>query len=91
MAAVFEPALREGLQAAALPAGVADAVWAQRDKLGALQAPPGTPAEAAQAVRAAVERGFVAGFRWIMGVSALLGVAAAAVAAFTVERDRPAR
>jgi EmrB/QacA subfamily drug resistance transporter len=86
MAAVFEPALREGLQAASLPAGVADAVWEQRDKLGALHAPEGSTPEAAQAVRSVVEQGFVAGFRWIMGVSALLGVAAAAVAAFTIER-----
>jgi len=92
MAGVFEPALREGLRSAALPPDVADAVWSQRDMLGALRAPDDAPAGAAHTVREAVHHGFVAGFRWIMGVSAALALLAGAIAFATIERGvQPAR
>jgi EmrB/QacA subfamily drug resistance transporter len=87
MAAVFEPRLRAAMQAAGLPADVADAIWRQRDRLAAIEPPAG--AEAAQAVRAAVKEAFVAGYRWIMGLSALLALASAAVAAWWVDDARP--
>jgi len=87
MASVFEPLLREGL-AAHLPAGLGDAVWKQRDKLAAITAPPGTSAEAAAAIHAVVHSAFVAGYRWIMGVSAALAAASALVAHLLLDRGK---
>jgi EmrB/QacA subfamily drug resistance transporter len=80
MAAVFEPALRAALAQASLPPGIADAVWQQRDKLAGIELPAG-----AEAARAAVNGAFVAGYRWIMVVSAVLAAAGAGVAAAWLE------
>jgi EmrB/QacA subfamily drug resistance transporter len=80
MASVFEPRLHEGLQAARLPTAVVDAVWKERDKLAAI-VPPANAAAVGPAVKAA----FVAGYRWIMGVSAGLALASAVVAALMLD------
>jgi EmrB/QacA subfamily drug resistance transporter len=80
MAALFEPRLRQALAAAGLPEDVVRAVWEQRDKLGAIRAPAEMGAEVARAVHAAVAEAFVAGYRWIMGASAVLAVVGAGVA-----------
>ena len=77
MAAVFEPRLRAAL--ATLPADLADAVWQQRGRLAAIEVAPGSAA--AGQVRVAVQEAFVAGYRWIMVVSAVLAAASGAVAA----------
>jgi predicted outer membrane lipoprotein len=87
MAAVFEPQLQAALQAG-VPAEAAAAAWQQRDRLAAIELPAHSPGAAAVAV--AVKDAFVAGYRWIMGVSALLAVASAAVAAAWLEKV-PAR
>jgi succinyl-CoA synthetase alpha subunit len=79
MASVFEPRLQQGLADARLPREAADAVWAQRDKLAAIAAPAGA---AADAVRSA----FIAGYRWIMVVSAALAAAGALAAALLITR-----
>jgi len=90
MAAVFEPGLREGLQAARLPADAAGAIWQQRDRLAAIELPAGLSGAAAEAAQAAVREAFVAGYRWIMVLSAGLALASAGVAALWIEA-RPAR
>jgi predicted MFS family arabinose efflux permease len=81
MASIFEPRLQQGLAATGLPREAVDAVWAQRDKLAAIKAPAGA---ATDAVRAA----FVAGYRWIMVVSAALALASALAAALLLERKK---
>ena len=81
MAAVFEPSLRAAL--GSLPPAEAEAVWQQRDKLAAIEVP-----RRAEHARAAVNDAFVAGYRWIMAVSAVLSAAGAAVAAAWVS-DAP--
>ncbi|GAB2582677.1 MFS transporter [Ramlibacter solisilvae] len=88
MAAVFEPRLRAAT--AGLPEEVAAAVWQQRDRLAAIELPAGSPG--AQQAQAAVHEAFVAGYRWIMVVSAALALASAGAAALWVENvgQRPA-
>ena len=56
-----------GGQASGLPQQVVAAVWAERDKLAAVQAPKGASPGAAAVVGQAVKEGFVAGFRVLMG------------------------
>jgi predicted MFS family arabinose efflux permease len=79
MASVFEPRLQQGLAAAGLPADLANQVWAQRDKLAAIAAPPGAASDAVHAA-------FVAGYRWIMAVSAALAAGSALAAAFFIDK-----
>lgn len=79
MVLVFEPHLRAGLEAARIPRETAEAIWQQRDRLAAIEVPAG-----AEAARAAVKEAFVAGYRWIMAVSAALALASAGVAALWI-------
>ena len=79
MASVFEPRLQQALAGSGLSREAMDAVWAQRDKLAAIPAPAGV---ASDAVKAA----FVAGYRWIMAVSAALALASALAAAVLLDR-----
>lgn len=88
MASVFEPRLQQALASAGLHGEIADAVWSQRDKLAAIELPRGLPADAAAAARDAVHQSFVAGYRWIMVVSAGLAVASAVVAVLWIDGRR---
>jgi hypothetical protein len=56
----------------------------QRSKLAAIELPVAAGAEAA---RAAIDHAFVAGYRWIMLVSAALAFASAAVAWVTIDNE----
>jgi EmrB/QacA subfamily drug resistance transporter len=85
MALVFEPRLQQGLSSAGLPREFADAIWSQRDRLAAIELPPVLQGEAAAAARNAVHQAFVAGYRWIMALSAALALASAIVAAVCVD------
>lgn len=90
LAQVFEPRLHEALAHARLPAGVADAVYAQRDKLGAIAAPAGAASAAAAQVHDAVRQAFVAGFRAAMLTCAGLALASAASAWWLISGRPPA-
>jgi EmrB/QacA subfamily drug resistance transporter len=85
MAFVFEPQLQRDLAQAGLPPDLAAAIWKQRDKLAATEIPRDASPEMLLAARSAVHDGFVAGYRWIMGVSAALALASALVAALWVD------
>lgn len=85
MATIFEPRLNDGLKGNGIPPEVVKAVWAERDKLAAIAVPPGAGEEA---VRAAVQHAFVAGYRVIMGVSAAMALASAAIAAAFLRERR---
>jgi MFS family permease len=89
MGLVFGPALQQGLRDAALAPALVEAAWAQRDRWGALRM-DGLDAPTAQAVQAAVQQAFVAGYRWIMSASAVLAVLGAVIAASTLARHQPA-
>jgi preprotein translocase subunit SecG len=84
MAAAFEPRLRAALDT--LTPDLAEAVWRQRGRLGAIEV-PGDSTGALHA-RAAVQEAFVAGYRWIMATSALLALASAAVGAMWIRDVR---
>jgi len=79
MALVFEPKLQRALADAGVPADLANAIWAQRDKLAAIDVPRG-----AATARDAVHDAFVAGYRTIMVASAALSLASALVAAIWI-------
>lgn len=85
MATVFEPRLQQGLALAGMPRELADALWSQRDRLAAIELPRGLADEAAAAGRDAVHQAFVAGYRWIMVLSAALALASALVAAIWID------
>ena len=69
---VFEPTLLERLRAAGASAQTQAFMQAQVSKLAAATPPPGLPADAARQVSDALAQASVAGFRWVMGLSALL-------------------
>lgn len=83
LAGVFDPHLRAAL-AAAVPPDIADAAWARRGRLAALEPPASASAEAALAIRDATKAAFVAGFRAVMLTSAVLAFASAVVAFKTI-------
>ena len=89
LAQVFEPRLHDALAQARLPAGVADAVYAQRSRLGAIAPPAGTASAVAAQVRDAVGHAFVAGFRAVMLTSAGLALASALSAWWLISGRRP--
>jgi EmrB/QacA subfamily drug resistance transporter len=86
---VFEPRLHEALAHAQLPAGVAEAVEAQRAKLGAIAPPAGAASAVAERVHDAVGRAFVAGFRSVMLACAGLALASALSARWLISGRPP--
>jgi EmrB/QacA subfamily drug resistance transporter len=89
LAQVFEPRLHDALSHARLPAGVADAVYAQRSRLGAIAPPAGAASAVAAQVRDAVGHAFVAGFRAAMLTSAALALASALSAWWLISGRKP--
>jgi hypothetical protein len=59
---------------------------AQRGKLAAIRLPPSIPQDEKQAVQNAVAGSFVAGFRWVMWISALLAACSSLCAWLMLER-----
>jgi EmrB/QacA subfamily drug resistance transporter len=96
MARVFDHRLERALgqsqvqsrAGASVPPQLAQAVLAQRGKLAAIEIPVAANPQAQAAIRQAVDNAFVAGFRWVMLLSALLAAGGAACAWLFL---RPAR
>jgi hypothetical protein len=84
MAWAFDGHLGAALQAASVGPDVSAQLQRERDQLAAAALPPGLDAATAAAARRAIGDAFVAGFRWIMAVSAALALASAAIAALFV-------
>lgn len=87
MATAFDASLAASLRQMNAPPALVSHLQAQRSRLAGAQAPAGTDAASAQAVTAAVQQGFVAGFRWVMVLSALLALLSAASAWRWIGRD----
>ncbi|MDT4811288.1 hypothetical protein FQZ97_442220 [compost metagenome] len=78
--------LAERLQAMGASPEVRSFLAAERDRLAAAGAPPGADAATAAAVKRAVAESFVAGFRWVMLLSAGLAVLSAVSAWLMIRR-----
>lgn len=91
MAWRFDAALMAALQGIVLPDEAVAAILGQRQKLAGLTLPDGLPAALAGQVHEAVGRAFVNGFRWVMGVCALLSLGAAIAAAVWIDDPRSQR
>ena len=76
----LDRSLGQSVASGAVSAQVARSVRAQRAKLAAIALPAATDPQAKAAVRQAVDGAFVAGFRWVMLLSALLAASGAACA-----------
>jgi len=80
LALVFNRSLAQALAQVQAPGDAIQAVLAQRHKLAAIDLPAQASPGAQQALRHAVDQAFVAGFRWVMLISALLAAGGAASA-----------
>lgn len=80
MSAVFDRTLDARLAEERLSPATLQAVQQQRAKLASIELRPEVDAREAAAARRAIEAAFVAGYRWVMILSALLALGAAASA-----------
>jgi len=86
MSQAFDRTLAQRLNELPLPAPLRAEVAAQRGKLAAIRLPDATPAGERRAVERAVAESFVAGFRRVMALSALLALASSLGAWLTIGR-----
>ena len=84
----FDRALDQRAGALPVSAGVLAQLDAQRQKLAAIALPPSTPERERKLIQDAVAAAFVAGFRWVMCVSALLAACSALCAWYLIGRGR---
>ena len=80
MVPVFDRTLHDRLNEIAISPAAMEALQAQRNKLAAIEVPANIDARSREAAERAIAQSFVAGFRWIMVVSAALAIAGAASA-----------
>ncbi len=77
---VFNAHLQQHLDGLTLSADVLQAIATERAKLSAMEIPQVPDAAVRSKLQAAVAESFVAGFRWVMVLSALMALASAAIA-----------
>ena len=90
LAHVFEARLHAGLDGSSLARSVAEEVYRQRGKLGAIAAPAGAASAVASQIHGLVGNAFVAGFRAVMLTSACLALASALSAWWLISGRKPA-
>ena len=90
MAAAFDSTLTGQLAALDLQPELRTALDQQRDRLAAMTVPAGVDGVTADAIKHAVGVSFVAGFRWVMLVCALLAVLSA-LSAWVLIARKPSR
>ncbi|HSI60522.1 MAG TPA: DHA2 family efflux MFS transporter permease subunit [Ideonella sp.] len=88
LAAAFDHHLAAALPPLQVSADTTAALWAQRDKLAGIVLPEGLGEPAAAALRQAIGEAFVAGFRWVMGLSAGLALLSALSASLLIDGKR---
>lgn len=82
---VFNPRLDDNLREAQSPPAVVQSVERQRDRLAAIELPDNLDEQVKVAAHRAVGEAFVAGYRWVMLVSALLALLGSVIAWLLVE------
>ena len=87
MARVFEVTMQERLDQANVPAEARALLHEQGTKLAAMPTPSGLEPSVAATLKHAVGVSFVAGFRWIMLLSALLALSSALAAGLSISDD----
>ena len=80
MIPIFNRSLHDRLNGVDIAPAVIESVERQRTKLAAIELPSSVEPRSRTAAELAIEQAFVAGFRWIMVVSALFALAGAASA-----------
>jgi EmrB/QacA subfamily drug resistance transporter len=88
MASAFDAVLADSLRRAGASAEILVFFEGQRSKLAGAEMPPGIDAAAAAAFKRAVSESFVAGFRWVMLLSAGLALLSALSAWMMIESRR---
>lgn len=73
----FNARLHAGLVSMQAPSGLASSVLAQQQKLAGIVIPDGYPVATVEAAKRVIGLSFVAGFRWVMGISAVLALMSA--------------
>ena len=86
---VFNTHLGARVDALAIPADIVHALTAERAKLGAMEIPETLDRKVRTELQAAVAQSFVAGFRWVMVLSALMALASAAIAWILITPQKP--
>ena len=71
---VFNTQMEKRLDAASLPDNVKQLVLAQRNRLTQIEVPKGLAADQQHALKQAINESFLAGFRWVMVISATLAL-----------------
>ncbi|MBC7705590.1 MAG: MFS transporter [Rhodoferax sp.] len=87
----FNATLADELARAQLPPGVVAAVFAQRQKLAGILIPQGLAEPVVSALKLAIGQSFVAGFRWVMCLSAGLALLSALSAWWMIGNKTTAR
>lgn len=85
MSVGFNASLDRALAGAKLSPAAVQSMATQREKLAAIELPAGIDAESRATAQRAVAEAFVFGYRWVMVISALLGLASGVIAAFTID------
>jgi hypothetical protein len=85
---VFNTRLENRLHAANLPEPVKHAVLEQRNRLTQIEPPKGLNADQQRALKQAIGESFLAGFRWVMVISAGLALLSA-VSAWLMIQGKP--
>lgn len=86
LASVFGRSLDTKLHS--LPPAVRPVLSRQRTKLAAATVPATLPADQRKAAQSAIAQSYVAGFRWVMAIAAVLALFSAACAALFVDGDK---
>jgi EmrB/QacA subfamily drug resistance transporter len=85
----FNARLDSELATLHVPADLAAAIVAQRQKLGGIVIPDGYPGATRDAVKHAIGMSFVAGFRWVMLISAAMALLSAFSASMFIQGKKP--
>jgi hypothetical protein len=86
---VFNDQLADKLNASGLSDPLKQTVLEQRNRLTQIEAPKGLNSDQRQALKRSIDESFLAGFRWVMAISAGLALLSAISAWGMIEGKQP--